>query len=220
MSADYKKADSWSVMAKKEGYPARSVYKLEELIKKFRILTSIPAQAVKNSPLKALDLGASPGSWSLYLLKNLSKAPLKHGAHLVSCDLSPPSNLLTSAPAGEKCGFTFLQGDLLSDEIVQKIREIGPYALIVCDAAPATSGSRFLDSSRQMELAKTALKYAKENLILGGNFVVKVFQGEETHDFIKEAKTIFNQVKTFKPAACRPNSMETYITGLGRLKSN
>ena len=49
--------DFYFYKAKKEHYPARSVYKLAETQKRCRFLK--PGQRV-------LDLGCHPGSWSLY----------------------------------------------------------------------------------------------------------------------------------------------------------
>ncbi|MBO7348971.1 MAG: RlmE family RNA methyltransferase, partial [Spirochaetales bacterium] len=50
-------ADSYTQRAHKEGYPARSVYKLEEIQQANHIIK--PGDTV-------LDVGAAPGSWTLY----------------------------------------------------------------------------------------------------------------------------------------------------------
>ncbi|MDR0550534.1 MAG: RlmE family RNA methyltransferase [Spirochaetaceae bacterium] len=193
----YEKPDFWSLKARSEGYPARSVYKLQEILQKFPHL--IPRHS-----FCALDLGAAPGSWSLYLLRH-------YPARLVSCDLLP---LAIQMPADDAGGSsTFIQGDFTDPAVQAQIRGHGAYSLILSDAAPATSGSKTLDSLRSLELAKTALFYAETCLEEGGGFAVKFFQGSESADFIAGARRSFSAVKIFKPQACRSNSVETYIIG-------
>ena len=63
MGNQYREPDYWSRKAFAEGYPARSVYKLEEMQKKFNLFG-------KNDSV--LDLGAAPGSWTTFLLRFLS----------------------------------------------------------------------------------------------------------------------------------------------------
>ncbi|MDR2491332.1 MAG: RlmE family RNA methyltransferase [Spirochaetaceae bacterium] len=216
----YETADVWTQKARKAGYPARSVYKLEEILKKFPLLPKFPLPPVaKNAPpahqapqpsTALLDLGAAPGSWSLYLLRNLTG-----GFRLAACDLLPLSREFDGG-LFDNDNFVFLRGDMYSPEIREKIAALGPYNLIVCDAAPATSGSRSLDSVRSVELAENALMYAGRTLTEGGGLVVKVFQGPDSAAFLKKMRTVFSTVKPFKPAACRPNSVETYFIGLGK----
>ena len=114
-SNSYEKPDFWTKKAFSEGYPARSVYKLKEIDEKFNLLK-------KN--YNVLDLGASPGSWTVFLLRNINE-----NGKVVSCDLNP----LAKNVKGEN--LTFIQGDLNDAEIRNKIKELGPYDFIVCDAA-------------------------------------------------------------------------------------
>ena len=88
----YEKPDYWSQKAFSEGYPARSVYKLKEMDEKFGMIK-------KNC--NVLDLGAAPGSWTTFLLRNLGE-----GGQVTSCDLNP----LAKNVRGEN--LFFLQGDL------------------------------------------------------------------------------------------------------------
>lgn len=208
-TADYSKPDYWSIKARREAYPARSVYKLEEMDEKFNLLK----YGGPGSNFRALDLGAAPGSWSLYLLRNI--APRSSGFSLVSVDLSPLSReydrgLFDGNP------LVFIQGDFTLNEIREAILSHAPYNLIISDAAPATTGIRSVDTLRSLELAQTALDYAITALAPGGNFAVKVFQGSETADFLKNMRSLFETARNFKPQACRPGSFETYFLGLGR----
>ena len=208
--ADYSKLDHWSIKAQKEGYPARSVYKLSEMDEKFRL--------IKNSrnPFRVLDLGAAPGSWSLYVLRKLSdRSGQGGGPLLISVDLSPLSRQYDQG-LFDKPGFVFIQGDFTLPAIREAILSQGPFNLLVSDAAPATSGNRSLDTLRSLALAEAALDYAAAALIPGGNLVVKVFQGGDTGNLLKTIRGLFETWKSFKPQACRAESFETYYLGLGK----
>ena len=136
--SNYDKADFWAQKAQKEGYPARSVYKLQEIDEKFGVFSK-NKNGIK---LNILDLGAAPGSWSLYLLKKYA-ASIK----LTSCDLCPLS-LNVPAFKAPACDFVFLQGDFYSAEINAAIGARAPFNVIISDAAPATSGSSLVDAAR------------------------------------------------------------------------
>jgi 23S rRNA (uridine2552-2'-O)-methyltransferase len=202
MTANYRKPDYWSLKAQKEGYPARSVYKLKEADEKFGLL--------KNGPVKVLDLGAAPGSWSLYVLRKTGEA-----VFLVAADLAPLSRRYDKGlfNAGN---FFFLQGDITDDANRGVLVTKGPFDLLLSDAAPATTGNRSVDTQRSLTLAETVLSYAETALIKGGNVLVKVFQGGDTAVILKRIRELFTFGKSFKPGACRSESFETYYVGLGK----
>ena len=222
---DYSKLDYYSLKAQKEGYPARSVYKLKEMDEKFGLIKTGRAS------FRALDLGAAPGSWSLYILRKRSNpaggtaagaagsaaAGRESGAgpSLLSIDLSPLSRVHDQG-LFDRPDFVFLQGDFTSSEIREAVFSHRPYSLLVSDAAPATTGNRSIDTARSLELAETALDYAEAVLAKGGNFVVKVFQGGDTGSLLKQVRGLFETAKSFKPQACRSESFETYYLGLGK----
>jgi 23S rRNA (uridine2552-2'-O)-methyltransferase len=218
--ADYSKPDHWSIKAQKEAYPARSVYKLREMDEKFGLLKS-----GRRRPgfFKVLDLGAAPGSWSLYILRELlgkaGGAPSGQDALLLAAvDLAPLSRVYDQG-LFDRPEFFFTQGDFTLSEVRETILSRGPYNLVVCDAAPATSVNRSLDSLRSQALAETALDYAEAAMAPGGNMAVKVFQGGDTQNLLKTMRGLFETAKGFKPQACRPGSFETYYLGLGKKKS-
>ena len=139
------KADSYTQRAHREGYPARSVYKLEEINSTHRLIK--PGDSV-------LDVGAAPGSWTLYTHRELIKGRGK----IVSVDLNPLS--LDPIPP-TVISFT---GDAVSKEIRGKLVEEGPYDAIISDAAPMTTGNRIVDTTRSEYLAEQVVLLAKEQL--------------------------------------------------------
>lgn len=195
-SSNYEKPDFWSRKAFSEGYPARSVYKLKEMDEKFGLLK-------KSS--RVLDLGAAPGSWTTFVLRKLDG-----NGHVTAIDLSP----LAKDVKGEN--LSFFQGDLYAPAIRAEALKLGPYDLVICDAAPATTGNRTIDTARSSGLVELAISYAEEMLLPGGNFVVKIFQGGDQQDFLKKLRTLFTSARGFKPEACRNESFETYLVGLGK----
>ena len=196
MANSYEKPDFWSKKAFSEGYPARSVYKLQEIDQKFGMIK-------KN--YKVLDLGAAPGSWTTFLLREMEGS-----GKVVSCDLNP----LSKSVKGEN--LVFIQGDLQQKEIFDKIKAEGPFDLVVCDAAPLTTGNRVVDTARSQGLVKMAIWYAQTMLKTGGNFAVKIFQNGDQQALLKAMRDVFTSAKGFKPQACRSESFETYLIGLGK----
>ncbi|WP_294428739.1 RlmE family RNA methyltransferase [uncultured Treponema sp.] len=196
MANSYEKPDFWSQKAFSEGYPARSVYKLQEIDEKFGMIK-------KN--YKVLDLGAAPGSWTTFLLRQMDGS-----GKVVSCDLNP----LSKSVKGEN--LVFIQGDLQQKEIFDKIKAEGPFDLVVCDAAPLTTGNRVVDTARSQGLVKMAIWYAETMLKTGGNFAVKIFQNGDQQALLKKMREVFTNAKGFKPKACRSESFETYLIGLGK----
>ncbi|MBU0935123.1 MAG: RlmE family RNA methyltransferase [Spirochaetes bacterium] len=192
----YEKADFWTLKAKKEGYPARSVYKLEEIDRKFGIIK--PGQRV-------LDIGAAPGSWSLWILKKQAGR-----GFLSAVDLSP-----LKIPVNEENMF-FVQGDLYDPAVHSQLAQRGPYHTVVSDAAPATSGNRSLDTDRSEAIVEAVLDYAAQLLLPGGNFVCKLFIGGGQRELLDRMKGLFTTARAFKPEACRQESFETFLIGLGR----
>ena len=190
-------ADSYTLRARKEGYPARSVYKLEEIQKQFAIIKKGDT---------VLDVGAAPGSWTLFtnnvLLKGVGK--------IVAVDLNPLS--INPIP------HTVISyvGDAFGNEIRPKLIEHGPYDAIISDAAPLTTGNRGVDTARSEHLAEQVILLGAEHLKTGGNLVVKLFQGGGEQELMKRIRNLFTRAKIVKPKACRDDSFEIYLVGVGR----
>ncbi len=190
------KPDYYWRKSKKEGYPARSVFKLQEIQEKHRILK--PGGRV-------LDLGTSPGSWSLFILDFLGG-----NAEVTGVDLKSPDQRLLS-----RKNFHFIQGDFTASEVMQRILEGAPYDSVVSDAAPSTTGSRTLDTARSLDIARHVLGICEKALAPGGACLVKIFQGGEEKEILDRMRILFRTSRAFKPKASRSDSMETYYIGTG-----
>ena len=129
---------------------------------------------------------------------------------VVSCDLNP----LSKDVKGDN--LTFIQGDLNLKEIRDQIMAIGPYDLVVCDAAPLTTGNRTVDTARSEGLVEMAIWYAQAMLKKGGNFAVKIFQNGDQQALLRKMREVFTTARGFKPAACRSESFETYLIGINK----
>jgi len=183
--------------AKKDGYPARSVYKLEEAQQKFGLLKAGD---------RVLDLGCQPGSWSLYAARVTGPRGL-----VVGVDLNPgPIRVRGGAP------FHFVLGDITKETVQARVRSICPlYDAIVSDMAPRTTGNRWADQQHSLRLARTVLEIAGTLLRPGGNFYCKVFEGEDFKELVEEARLRFAKARVFKPKSSRSESREVFLLGQG-----
>ena len=188
--------DYYFKRAKQENYPARSVYKLKEMEKSFRLFR--PGQNV-------LELGASPGSWTLFAAERVGAK-----GRVLAVDLNPAN---TSFPPQ----VTFLEEDVFNrSEMFQALLdEQAPFDVVMSDMAPKTSGIKFKDQALSLELVEEALALARTCLIKGGSFIVKIFEGPDVHAYTMGLRSLFDKVKTFKPKSSRAESKEIFILGLG-----
>ena len=188
--------DFYTKKAQKEGYPARSVYKLEEIQQKFNVI---------KRDFRVLDVGAAPGSWTMYIMKMLGE-----NGFLSAIDLKPLSINI------RKPNFFFVQGDAFDQANIQLLAEKGPYNAVVSDAAPSTTGNKIVDTERSIQLIESIYNTALQVLTPGGNFVFKMFQGGKEKEILDDMRKHFNAVKILKPQASRTNSFETFVIGLGK----
>ncbi len=187
--------DHYTRRAKKENYPARSVYKLDEIQKKHRIIAKGD---------RILDLGCSPGSWLLFAAEQTGSS-----GRVVGVDLKPvkerlPGNVKTIVGDIYELGQN--PGALLGDE----------FEVVLSDMAPQTTGHKFSDAVRSFELCRAALAVAEALLKPGGHFVCKIFQSEDFKAFCDDVKTRFDRMQIFKPQSSRKASREIFVIGLGK----
>jgi 23S rRNA (uridine2552-2'-O)-methyltransferase len=186
--------DHYTRRAKEEKWLARSVYKLQEIDNKFKLIP-------KGGHL--LDLGCYPGSWSQYGIRKVGP-----GGNVTGIDLSPPDQL--SFP-----NFRFMQADVFSLEIEALVLETGKMDVVMSDLAPKTTGIKITDVSRSIALAGRAEEIALAFLKKKGHFLCKVFEGEDLKAFKSKVSENFKQVRLYRSKATRKRSREVYLIGLG-----
>lgn len=197
--------DHYFKKAKQEQYPARSVYKLQEIDKRFHLF--LPGQ-------KILDLGAAPGSWTLYAAKKTGDK-----GRVMAVDLQDVREAL--APELKDLAFpenvSFFQENVFerSPAFEEALAVWRPFDLVISDMAPHTIGVKCADQARSFALALQALSLARDCLIKDGGFVVKLFMGPDAKELTDAMRVLFHKVKNFKPKSSRPESKETFYIGMG-----
>ncbi|MGD9739878.1 MAG: RlmE family RNA methyltransferase [Bauldia sp.] len=189
--------DPYVARAKREGYRARSAYKLIEIDDRFQILS--PGQRV-------VDLGAAPGGWcqvAATRVKSSAERPLVIGIDYL--------------PIDPIAGVVLLQKDFLDPDAPQLILDAlgGPPDIVLSDMAAPTIGHRATDHLRTVHLYETAAAFAIESLAPGGHFLAKVFQGGTERDVLASLKQHFATVQHVKPKASRSESVELYMLARG-----
>lgn len=193
----YNPRDHYFKKAKDENFAARSVFKLEEIDKKYRLFR--PGQIV-------LDLGASPGSWSQYSSKMVGEK-----GRVLGVDLSPVTVKLKNA--------VFIQADLRDLNLEDIFKEHGfnpPFDLVISDMAPKTTGIRMTDQARSMELCELALDVSRRFLKKDGHFVCKLFHSDDFTKLRDEIKKTYQKCEIVKPDSTRKISKEIFLVGINK----
>ena len=187
--------DHYTRRAKKEHFPARSIYKLQEIQSKFKLI---------KKGHKVLDLGCFPGSWVLYAADLVGKKGRVIGIDTKCVSIKVPSNTKI-----------YIADALSLDDTLRML--IGKnFNVLLSDMAPETTGNKHVDVARSLELCQAALFYAQNLLIKNGSFVCKIFQGADSRRFADSVGAIFSRHKIFKPQSTRKASKEIYIIGMGK----
>jgi 23S rRNA (uridine2552-2'-O)-methyltransferase len=187
--------DHYVKRSQDEGVRSRAVYKLEELDQKDKLI---------KPGITMVDLGAAPGGWSEYAAKKVGGK-----GKIIASDILPMDYL---------DGVEFIQGDFREDQVLDKLlnaMENQQADLVISDMAPNISGVDAIDQPASIYLVELALDMARQILKPGGNFLVKVFQGEGFDAYKKEAQSSFKVIKIRKPKASRARSREVYLLGHG-----
>jgi len=187
--------DPFVKQAQKDGYRSRASYKLLEIQEKDRLIR--PGMSV-------IDLGAAPGGWS-----QVTSRLIGGQGRLIASDILE----MDSIP-----DVTFIQGDFTHDEVLQRILEaVGDshVDLVISDMAPNMSGTPAVDMPRAMFLCELALDLATRVLKPGGDFLIKIFQGEGFDVYLKDVRSKFDKVQMRKPSSSRDRSREQYLLGRG-----
>jgi 23S rRNA (uridine2552-2'-O)-methyltransferase len=187
--------DPYVKQAQKDGYRSRASYKLLEVQEKYKLIR--PGMTV-------VDLGAAPGGWS-----QVTSRLIGGQGRLIASDILE----MDSIP-----DVTFIQGDFTQDEVLARILEAvgnSQVDLVISDMAPNMSGTPAVDMPKAMFLCELALDLAARILKPGGNFVIKVFQGEGFDAYVKDARQKFDKVQMIKPDSSRGSSREQYMLAWG-----
>lgn len=192
----YNQKDYYFKKAKSENYAARSIFKLEEIDARFKII---------KGGQKILDLGAAPGSWSQYCAKKVGPQGRVLGIDLQKVGLTLPNAL-------------FIEADLRGLDLAKTVRDSGiepPFDVVLSDMAPKTTGIRVTDQARSLELCELALEVAEKFLKPKGGFVCKLFHSDEFEDFREKLRARFARVEVLRPKSTRKESKEIFLIGFG-----
>lgn len=187
--------DPYVKQAQDAGYRSRAVFKLQEIDKKDRLFR--PGMTV-------VDLGAAPGGWCQYAVERLGQSGRVIGLDILEMPPIP--------------GVEIIQGDFTEQAVLDRLLEVvdnKPVDLVLSDMAPNISGMKVVDQPRAMYLVELALEFCQRALAPGGDFLVKMFQGEGSDTYIKTLRQQFERVLVRKPSASRPRSREVYLLARG-----
>ncbi len=189
----YASPDHKTKAAKAQGFPARSVFKLEEIDRRVKLF---------RGGQKVIDLGAAPGSWSLYASQKVGIAGRVFAIDLLEIRQAFPPNVKV------------IQGDALTLENAT-LSEFAPYDVVMSDMAPNTSGSKVRDQAYSFELCMRALDVARALGKPGSHFVAKIFMSADFQSARKTAGARYEKVQVIRPEGTRRESSEVFIVGLG-----
>lgn len=187
--------DNYVKKARKEGYRARSAYKLAEIDRRDKLIR--PGMCI-------IDLGAAPGGWSQYVARKLSGK-----GQLVAVDL-----LAMEEVPGANC----IQGDFTDAQIQSQLKKAvngAGFDLVLSDMAPNLTGIPVADQARSIGLAEEVLYWCGSNLVNGGSLLIKVFQGSGFDELRQAMGKQFKSIATRKPEASRASSAELYLLARG-----
>jgi 23S rRNA (uridine2552-2'-O)-methyltransferase len=187
--------DPYVKQAQKDGYRARSSYKLIELNERDRLL---------RPGMRVLDLGSAPGGWS-----QVASALVGEKGRVLATDILPMDPLPN---------VDFIQGDFREESVMNAILvqlQGERPDVVLSDMLPNISGISSADQAGAIYLLELALDMVRRVLKPGGSFVAKLFQGVGSDAYLKELRAAFEKVSIRKPAASRARSREVYVVAKG-----
>ncbi|MCA9667218.1 MAG: RlmE family RNA methyltransferase [Myxococcales bacterium] len=187
--------DDFYRRAKRESYAARSVYKLEEIDRRFKLM---------KAGQRVLDLGCRPGSWMQYAAARVGPRGMVVGLDREPVDIALPPHVTT------------LVGDVLEIDVAELRQGCSCFQLVMSDMAPDTTGVAFTDQVRSAELTGRALDIALAVGCPNGAFVAKLLMGEGFEPLLARLRETYASAKTVRPQATRKSSTEVYLVGTGK----
>ena len=198
--APYIMHDKYFQLAKREGYRARSVYKLKEIQENFELVVE---------GMDICDIGAAPWSFIQFMKKIIRDTWNIVGIDLRPIDKYSQSNINTLV-------HDIFEFDTLKPRVEELIGAGKQFNLITSDIAPNTTGHKDVDQYASVELNIAILGFADVFLKTGGNLLLKVFKGEDFRDLTQEIQKRYTKFTEYKPFACRDRSFEEYVICFGK----
>lgn len=187
--------DKYVQEARRKGLRSRAWFKLDEMQRSDKLF---------RQGISVIDLGAAPGGWSQYVAMQIGGK-----GRIIACDILPMDPIV---------GVDFLQGDFRQLQVLQTLLGwVGEQKvqMLLSDMAPNMSGIPEVDIPNSIYLMELALDMCRDVLVVGGSFLVKVFQGAGTDEYLRAIRSLFTKVKIHKPAASRARSREVYVMAIG-----
>ncbi len=190
--------DEYAIKAKKAWFRARSIYKLLEIQERFDLI---------KPDFSVIDIWCAPGSF-LQAIRNIVREKTIIWVDLKECKPFSYPNVSTIV-----C--SIFDYDKLSEQVIDKIGN-DQFDLITSDIAPNTTGRFDVDQYESVELNIEICKFSDRFLKKWWNMLLKVFKWEDFNDLVQQVKKRFNDMKTYKPIACRDSSHEEYLICLDK----
>lgn len=192
----FKVKDHYFEKAKKDNYLARSAYKLEEINKKYNILSK---------DMNVLDLGYYPGSWTQYTAKVVGEKGTIVGIDIQ--EVNPKLEVLKNVRVYEK--------DINDVKSLDELGVSDKFDALISDMAPSTTGIKSVDQARSLNLVEMVFYHLPNFLKVGGNFTIKVFDSNDAQMFLKQQRSLFTEYSFLKPKSTRSVSKEFFVIGKG-----
>lgn len=192
--SNFKVKDHYFNKAKSENYLARSIYKLEEIDEKYKVLC--PGMVV-------VDFGYHPGSWIQYTSRIIGDE-----GKVVGIDIREVNKKLSGVK-----NVRVFQKDIFDIHDLSQLGVEGQFDAVLSDMAPNTTGIKSVDQDRSLNLVESVFGLLPKFLKPGGNFVIKVFDSQHAQNFLKDQKNLFKEFHYLKPKSTRSISKEFFVIG-------
>ncbi|EQC44852.1 ribosomal RNA large subunit methyltransferase J [Bacteriovorax sp. BSW11_IV] len=192
----FKVKDYYFKKAKQDNFLARSIYKLEEIDQKYKIL-QLGDQVI--------DLGYFPGSWIQYTCQKIGPEGL-----VVGCDIKEVNRKLMHIK-----NVKVFEKDVFDIKDLAELEVQKQFDVMLSDMAPNTTGIKSVDQDRSLNLVEMVFHHAPQFLRPGGNLVIKVFDSNKAQQYLKDQKKLFDEFSFLKPKSTRSVSKEFFVIGKG-----
>ncbi|MCO4753006.1 MAG: RlmE family RNA methyltransferase [Bacteriovoracaceae bacterium] len=192
----FKVKDHYFNKAKNENFVARSVYKLEEIDNKYKVISKGDL---------VFDLGYYPGSWIQYTSKKIGK-----DGKVVGIDIKEVNDKIDKIP-----NVSVFEKDVNDLQTLEELGVTSQFDVVVSDMAPNTMGIKSVDQARSLNLVEMVFYHLPKLLRPGGNFVIKVFDSHDAQEYLKQQRSVFKEFNYLKPKSTRSVSKEFFVIGKG-----